>query len=285
MKIYLTLLSFCVYVNAFTQMSRRDINISCTIKKLKTHCLEKPNKKVSYISGYDEKKYFGRYEDFKEVLTLWQIKKIRENVQCYSKDSIKYNNNSKIEYSFDGKKGYGFYYMNNQYFSYKGTEEKINYPNYSGYNSASDKNYLLFYNELKENDDKYEVFYDVFDFKGNTVYTFHQRGNEFDEFTYKGYDESETKYIEENPLLKKKIYKNGKLNSIVKIQSNYKNGNIKKIKTYSDQNSYVLGENGVPVLVKSKYSNENAICNCKKGFVTKIKYQPEDKCMNEVFYD
>lgn len=268
------------------QMSKRDQYVSCRIKEMKTYCLEKRSEIISQIPKSPSGNIFGRFEDFREELSLFQMEQLKQDIKWYSKDSMVYRDGeSIIQYSYNDREDRGFYYLHTPYYRYKGTVKNPELPEFSRYNSASRKNYLIFYNRKEETHPGYEAFHHIINGAGKLIYTFHQHENEFDEYTYREYDESGIKYIEENPEKKTRIYKNGKLYSVIKISGDYRNGNRKKIKTFRKGKSCILNAMGTPVLAESKFSNENSSCDCKKGFITKIRYQPEDECERQIIYD
>lgn len=274
-----SLLLIFLFLLGFGQMSKKDQYIYCRIKKLTTYCLEKPNNIISQIPFSEKGKSFGRYKDLKYELSEFQLKQLKDNVKCYYKDSLRYNQGDypRLQWSYDERDNYPFHYLYSQYLFYKGTIENIKFPEYYKYDSTSNKNYTIFYNKEHENNKNYEVFFNFLDYKGNLIYTFHQRENEFDEFTYE-----ET---ENHSFYNKKIYKNGELYSETEIEINYENGNTKETKEYNIVESYVFNKKGIPVLVKSKFAKEKNRCNCDKGYVTKIKYQPEDICEKQIIFD
>lgn len=286
MNLYFLFFSIFLVSTSYGQMTGRDQHISCRIKEMKTYCLEKPSEIISLIPEFSSGNIYGRFEDFREELSLFQMERIKENIKCYSRDSIVYSNDrSKILYSYNDREDRAFYYFHTPYYVYRGTVKNPEFPEFSRYDSTSGKNYLLFYNRKEEAHPGYEAFHHIFNYAGTLIYTFHQHGNEFDELTYREYDESEIKYIEENPEKKTRIYKNGRLYSVIKVYRDYKNGDRKKIKTFRNGKSCTLNENGVPVLTESKFSNDNTSCDCKKGFITKIRYQSEGECERQLIFD
>jgi hypothetical protein len=259
------------------QLARRD-RLECSIKKMKTYCMEAPGKNISEISFSNGLKFFGRYEDFKDEFSEYLIAMKKKDITCFYKDSIQYDEyGQSIIWSYNNKDSRPFYYSYSRRFSYKGTVKDIKFPGYYQYNPASQKNYLIFYSKERETDKNFEVFFNVFNGDDQLIYTFHQRENEFDEFTY-----HET---EEDPFYKKTIYKNGKLFSETRIFRNYETGFKKNIRQYHRTESYVMNEKGVAVLIPSQFAEEKTDCNCSKGYVTKIRYKPEDACDRGIILD
>lgn len=279
MRIYLTFLFLFLFIGISGQLGRRD-KLECSIKKFRTYCMENPGKNISEISFSKGLKFFGRYEDFKDEFSEYLISTKKKDITCFpsTKDSIRYDEYGQNKvWSYNEKDGWPFYYSYSRKFSYKGTVENIKFPDYYQYNPASQKNYLIFYSKEQENNKSYEVFFNVFNDSDQLIYTFHQRENEFDEYTFHE--------AEDGPFYKKSVYKNGKLFSELRIARHYETGFKKDIKQYNLTQSYIMNEKGTPVLVQSKFAEGKTDCNCSKGYITKIRYKPEEACDNGIILD
>lgn len=253
---------------------QKDIDkIECKIKSLQTTCLEgsKIISEVKYKVQHSDygsakiDKIYGRFEDLKAGLYDRNFIQNKVDLTC---EQLKYDQINGIYYSQvnnDQRRFYFIYKSDN--LMYKGTEELEKTRPISIY---ADKKYLLLYNKEREKDENYEVNYNYYDPNGRLVYSFHQRANEFDEFTYE-YDRN---------LEYHTIYKNG---SIWKEYSEHYDYEIKEItiREYIVPESYQLDKKNRPFLEESRFAIKDKSCNCKGGYVTKVEFWRDNKCENQ----
>jgi len=262
---------------------QKDIGkIGCNVKSFKTTCLESSNiiSEVKYRhipSDYSPaiiEKIYGRFYDLQNVF----------NTRTFQQNKIDFNCNENVFYDSihdvfyaqeknDNRKFYYLYYTigeSEKTFIYRGTQDV---KQLRKINLNDPKKYLLLYNKDAENDENYEVTYNYYDSGIGLVYTFHQRGNEFDEYTYE--------YEKGGNFI---AYKNG---NIWKESYTVYEDEIEErtIKEYLIPESYQFDRKNRPFLKKSKFTDKNKNCNCREGYITKIETWLNNKCHEEYILD
>lgn len=263
---------FLIPVLGFGQ---KDIDkIECTIKSLKTTCLESSKiiSEVKYKVQHSDygsakiDKIYGRFEDLKTGLSDRNFEQNKIDLSC--NEQLIYDKEKGIYYSQENNDRRKFYFIyQSDKLIYKGTEElKQTKP----ISIHLDKKYLLLYNKEHENDENYEVNYNYYDPNDRLVYSFHQRANEFDEFTYE-YDRN---------LEYHTIYKNG---SLWKEYSGHYEYEITEstVTEYIIPESYRFDKKNRPFLEESRFTIKDKNCTCKEGYVTKVEFWIDNKCENK----
>jgi hypothetical protein len=248
--------------------------IECNIKSLKTTCLESSKiiSEVKYKVQHSDfgrakiDKIYGRFEDLKTGLSDNNFKQNKIDLTC---EQLIYDKENEIYYSQENNDQRKFYFLyKSGDLIYKGTE---NLQQIKPINLNSGSKYFALYDKEHENDENYEVSYNYYNPNGRLVYTFHQRANEFNEFTYE-YNRSLEYHI---------IYKNG---SVWKEYSNnhHEDEIIENtITEYIIPESYQLDRKNHPYLKESKFIKKEKNCNCKEGYVTTIEFWDKNKCYDE----
>ncbi|GAA5101815.1 hypothetical protein GCM10023210_42120 [Chryseobacterium ginsengisoli] len=251
--------------------------IGCNVKSFKTTCLESSKTisevKYKYIpEGYSPaiiEKIYGRLEDLQKVFSVRNFKQNKIDFNC--NENVLYDDKNDIFYAQGKNDERKFYYLYSddiyeKKLSYKGTQ---NIKDIKRINLNDPKKYLLLYNKEYEKDDNYEVTYNYYGSGTGHVYTFHQRGNEFDEYTYE--------YEKDNNFI---AYKNG---ALWKESSTFYEDGIEEstITQHIISESYQFDRKNRPFLKESRFTDHDKTCNCKEGYVTKIEFWLNNKCQQE----
>ncbi|MFC3161285.1 hypothetical protein [Chryseobacterium arachidis] len=208
---------------------------------------------------------YGRFEDLKTGLSDKNFNQNKIDLTC---EQLMHDQENKIYYSREKNDQRNFYFIyESDKLMYKGTEDL---KQIKQINLNSDTKYILLYNKERENDENYEVSYNYYDPNGLLIYSFHQRANEFDEFTYE-YNRS---------LEYHTIYKNG---AIWKEYSNHDKDEIieSTVIEYIIPESYQLDKKSRPFLKESKFTLKDKNCHCREGYVTKVEFWTKNKCHEE----
>ncbi|WP_312075743.1 hypothetical protein [Chryseobacterium sp.] len=274
-------LIFIFFIPVFC-FGQKDVSgIECTIKSFKTTCLgsSKPISEIQYKvehSQYGNAKIgriYGRFEDLNRALSFKNFKENAVEFTCNQK--MVELNNPPVYFGQKTGDGRRFYFLHNYsgHEIYRGTE----HLNKTKTISLTDpKKYLHLYNREQEKNADFEATFNYYDESGRLNYTFHQRGNEFDEFKYE--------------------YENGSLNySVLKNEilweehSSYyiSEDGIEEvtITQYNVFESYQFDEKNRVYLKKSKFTSDDKSCNCNEGFYTKIEYWNDNKCLQKVILE
>lgn len=267
---------FAVSFFSFVSGQKDLAAVGCHYKSFRTTCAGS-KEVISEIQLADKVRVYGRFKDLSKIRSEGFFekntveKKCNENIK-YEADEvyegIPYDKQFKYYYAQDindDRKFYFRFYESKVF--YKGT---VPYDKSVSYKVASYRaeKYPLFYNKEKETDGNYEAEYFIYNNDGTLSYSFHQRGNQFDEYRY----EYTTLY---NLQMISAIYKNKALFEKYSYED-YKNTYTQKIREYIVNNSYQLDEKGKPYLQPSKVIETG--CSCKKGYITKIEIWKENQC-------
>lgn len=272
-KIFLLFLPSLVF-------GQKDIGkIGCNVKSFKTTCLES-SKIISEVkyrhipSGYSPaiiEKIYGRFSDLQNVFNTRTFNQNKIDFTC--NEDVIYDAANDVFYAQEKNDNRKFYYLYNgtddeKSFTYRGTQA---IKELKRINLNDPKKYLLLYNKDAENDDNYEVTYNYYD--SGFLYTFHQRGNEFDEYTYD--------YEKFGNFI---AYKNG---SLWKEASSIFEDGIEErtITQYIIPESYQFDKKNRPFLKKSRFIDDDKSCNCREGYSTKIEFWINNKCQEEKLLD
>lgn len=266
---------FLIPVLSFGQ---RDVaTVECTVKSLKTKCLES-SKLISELrykvrhsdyGGAKIDKVFGRFEDLKTGLSDRDFYRNNIILPC---EQLLYNRQNGVYYARenDDERTFYFIYASDK-LRYKGTEA-LKQTRTVNVNAAD--RYLFLYDRIHEHEEDYEAQYYYYNPDGTLAYSFHQRADEFDEFTY-GYESSSDYHT---------VYKNGVL---WKEHSSYREDDIitYTVTEYIIPESYRLDKKNRPYLKGSKFITKNKNCSCEEGYVTKTEIWAGNKCMPPVILE
>lgn len=261
---------------------QKDISrIECTIKSFETTCLEnskvisKIQYKLPYSTYYNSKieRIFGRFEDLNRALSYKNFKENDIDWTCNEK--FMELNNPPVYFAQKIDDSRRFYFLHNydRHQIYKGTEDLRKIKTIS---LTDPKKNLHLYNREHENDDNFEATFNYYNESGRIIYSYHQRGNQFDEFRYE-YDNSSLNYS---------IYKNEMLWETYSTLYNNENGTEDvEITQYNVSESYQFDKKNNALLTKSKFEKVNKNCDCNEGFVTKIEFLHENKCRQPIILE
>lgn len=257
---------------------QRDVaTVECTVKSLKTTCLES-SKLISELrykvrhsdyGGAKIDKVYGRFEDLKTGLSDRDFYRNNIVLPC---EQLLYDRQNGIYYALqnDDKRTFYFLYISDK-LRYKGTE---NLNQIKSVNTEAEAKYLLLYSRSHEHEEDYEAQYHYYHPDGTLAYSFHQRADEFDEFTYE-YERNSEDHT---------VYKNGRL---WKEYSSYREDDIiaYTVTEYVLTESYQLDKKNRPYLKGSKFITKNRNCSCEEGYVTKTEIWADNKCMPPVILE
>ena len=246
--------------------------LKCYLESLTTVCSENNNKVISEIKSDGGIKIYGRFKDLQRQLSEREFKKYKSKINFNCNEEVKYDNHYGVHYSQepgDDRKQYFIYDEAQQKIMYRGTEDirKV-----KAIDLNSNQKYLQLYNKEKEGDRSYEASYHYYNPQHQLVYSFHQHGNEFDEYTYLYTDSDYSTLLSE-------VYKNGML-----FEEYFYTFEI-RIKEHTIDQSYQLDKKNRPILKTTTYPISPNDCNCKEGYVTTIIYRDDSPCDNKIILE
>lgn len=267
------LLLFTLFPMLFWAQKEPDY-LQCYLKSLITVCGENSKKVISEISSNGGIKIYGRFNDLQKGLSERTFEKYKEKIRFNCSENVKYDSLHQIHYSQETGDDRKFYFLYSGFPSkimYKGSEriEKVKVTDLK-----SSQKYLQLYNKEKQEDRRYEAFYYYYDSQDRLIYSFHQHGNEFDEYTYIYTDSfygTELSQVYKNEILFEEY-------SYSKEEDTFE----KRIREYNVDESYRLDKKDRPVLKKSTYLSDPNHCTCKKGYTTTIIYWDHSKCSSNI---
>lgn len=238
-----TIILFLIPALSFAQ---KDVaTVECTVKSLNTTCLES-SKLISELrykvrhsdyGGAKIDKVYGRFEDLKTGLSDRDFYRNNIILPC---EQLLYDRQNGVYYARenDDKRTFYFIYASDK-LRYTGTEA-LKQTRTININAAD--RYLFLYDRIHEYEEDYETQYHYYHPDGTLAYSFHQRADEFDEFTYE---------YERNPE-DHSVYKNGML---WKEYSSYREDDIiaYTVTEYVLPESYRLDKKNRPYLKRSKF--------------------------------
>lgn len=266
----------------FFSFAQKDISkIECKIKSFKTTCLgsSKPISEIQYKvehSQYGKAKtgrIYGRFEDLNRALSFKNFKENAVEFTCNEK--MVELNNPPVYFGQKTEDNRRFYFLHNysDHEIYRGTEQLNKTKTIS---LTDPKKYLHLYNREQEKNADFEATFNYYDESGRLNYTFHQRGNEFDEF----------KYEYENSSFNYSVFKNEILWEEHSYFYDFEEG-IEEvtITQYNVFESYQFDEKNRISLKKSKFLNQNKSCDCDEGYYTQIEYWNDNKCREQIILE
>lgn len=250
----------------------------CSLKSFKTTCIN--NKKIisEVIFPATANKdviemplsMYGRFEDLQRINLKFFFALNTIHFTC--NEDVKFKTYNDFPFFYAQKQGDNrkFYFLlNGQKAACWGTVEDLSLSS-SMLNLDIPKRYMAFFRDGKDHDPDYEVMYNIQDKSGNLAYSFHQRGNEFDEYTYQ--------YTEFNgDQVVSAVYKNNLLFEDY-MYSNSDDSYKKIVSQYIINKSYRFDGKGNPVLKRSAFSEAKTECSCSEGYITTIEFWNENKC-------
>lgn len=256
--------------------------VECVLRSLKTTCInnERLISEIKFPNSDDALviqkpvALYGRFEDLERIRLPRFFEANTIDFKCEEKVQFETSYEGNFYYAQKKEDNRKLYFINDGLNTiYRGTE-KIESFSPDTFSPDTKNKYLSFYRSDKENDPDYEVRYYFRDKNGDLVYSFHQRGNEFDEYTYE--------YTEHNyDRVLSSVYKNDILFEEYEYFDNdesYK----QVISQYSVNESYRLDKKRHPVLKSSSFSDPQKACRCHEGSMTVIEFWNKNKCTRQM---
>lgn len=281
MKLYVFL---AVLLFSFVSGQKDLTAVGCFYKSFQTKCAGSKKVVISEILFSDKSearpvRVYGRFKDLSKIRSERFFEKNTIEKKC--SENIKYEADEVYE-GIPYDKQLRYYYAQNinddRKFYFQFYESRVFYKGTVPYNknvsykvaSYQSEKYRVFYNQEKEADKNYEAEYFIYNKDGDLSYSFHQRGNQFDEYRYD--------YIKlYHQQMISAIYKNGILFEKYSYED-YKKTYTMKIREYIVNDSYQIDEKGKPYVQPSKFIDHKTDCSCKKGYVTKIEIWKDNQC-------
>lgn len=251
--------------------------LQCYLKSLTTVCNGNSKKIISKIGSEGGITIYGRFSDLQKGLSERALEKYKGKISFSCPEDVKYDSLNEIHYSQksgDQRKFYFIYEGVPSKIRYKGTENNMKLK---VIDLDANQKYLQLFSKENKDDPEYEASFYYYNSQDQLIYRFHQRGNEFDEYTYLYRDSFDGTALSE-------VYKNGILfeeYSYAREENTFE----KRIKEYNVEESYQLDKKGQPVLKKSSYSSSPDHCICKNGYSTTIIYWADPQCSRNIILE